>query len=307
MSVITKIVHSLPLSQDEAKLLLWTAPSRYKVHLIEKRSGRGKRTIAQPTAEIKILQRLMVDQYIVKLPVSDAATAYRKGLGIVDHARAHAGNAYLLKLDFENFFPSIRGVDFLRHLKKYSDVEGDDAKLLARLFFWRPRGQRDLLLSIGAPSSPAISNTLLFDFDNAVIRFCRERDVVYTRYADDMAFSTNVPHVLNEILRLVTELCGQLKYPKLTLNAEKTVFSSKKHNRRLTGLVLTNGGKASLGRERKRSLRSMAAHYAKGDLPSDEHGKLRGWIAFSMSVDDLFVKSIERMIGSECFSRLMKG
>jgi len=135
MSVVDNILESLPLNRSEVELLLWTAPSRYKVHEIEKRNGRGKRTIAQPTAEIKILQRLMLDRHIARLPISDVATAYRKGIGIANHALAHAPNKYLLKLDFKDFFPSIRGVDFLKHVHKYSDISPEDAKWLTRLFF----------------------------------------------------------------------------------------------------------------------------------------------------------------------------
>lgn len=60
MSVIEIILKDFPLGREEALHLIQTAPARYKVHEIEKRNDRGKRTIAQPTAEIKMLQRLML-------------------------------------------------------------------------------------------------------------------------------------------------------------------------------------------------------------------------------------------------------
>lgn len=306
MGVFEHILEEFPLTRSEAELLLWTAPARYKVHLIEKRNGRGMRTIAQPTAEIKLLQRLMVEKYVSKLPVSDAAKAYRKNLGIVDHAKIHADKKYLLKLDFKDFFPSITARDFLVHLAKYGKVDKEDAKYLVRLFFWRPKGERKLVLSIGAPSSPAISNTVLFDFDGALQKFCNEKGVVYSRYADDLAFSTNVPGVLNEVHDFVLGLCSKLKYPNLTLNAAKTVYTSKKFRRQLTGLVLSNDGKASLGRERKRQIRAMANRFKKGELMLEDVPKLRGWIAFAMSCDHQFVDSIKRMIGQEVLQQIMK-
>ena len=306
MGVFDHILDTFPLTRDEAELLLWTAPSRYKVHEIEKRNGRGMRTIAQPTAEIKLLQRLMVEKYVSKLPVSDVATAYRKGIGIADHAKLHAKNRYLLKLDFTNFFPSIRAIDFLKHLAKYGPIEKEDAKYLTRLFFWRPKGERALILSIGAPSSPSISNTILFDFDCAVETYCSDKTVVYSRYADDLAFSTNNPRVLNDVHNYVISLCQKIKYPSLTINVGKTVYTSKKHRRQLTGLILSNDGQPSLGREKKRFIRAMANRFRKGELSAEDVAKLRGWIAFSMSFDERFVDAIRRMIGEDMLQRLMK-
>lgn len=306
MGIFDHILDNFPLTREEAELLLWTAPARYKVHEIEKRNGRGVRTIAQPTAEIKLLQRLMVEKYVSKLPVSDVATAYRKGVGIADHAKLHAKNRYLLKLDFTNFFPSIRAIDFLKHLAKYGPIEKEDAKYLARLFFWRPKGERVLVLSIGAPSSPSISNTIMFDFDCAVETYCSDKAVVYSRYADDLAFSTNNPGVLNEVHDYVIALCQRIKYPSLTINVGKTVYTSKKHRRQLTGLILSNDGQPSLGREKKHLIRAMANRFRNGELSPEDVAKLRGWIAFSMSFDDRFVDAIRRMIGEDMLQRLMK-
>lgn len=306
MSVLITILESFPFSANEVGLLVRTAPSRYKVHLIEKRNGRGQRIIAQPTAEIKAIQRLLVQEYIAKLPVADAAKAYRKGMGIRDHASVHAQNRYLLKLDFKDFFPSITGADFLKHVKKYSDISVDDTKMLVRLLFWRPMGERTLRLSIGAPSSPAISNTILFDFDLAVQQYCEGKGVRYTRYADDLAFSTSQANVLEDVTGFVSGLCLTLRYPRLTLNSDKTVFTSKKYRRQLTGLILSNDGRVSLGREKKRLIRSMANRYGKGELSPEQQANLRGWLAFAMSVDSQFIDSVKRMLGDATFRGLME-
>lgn len=307
MNVIDTILQHFPLSRDEIAHLIHTAPSRYKVHEIEKRNGRGKRVIAQPTAEIKLLQRFLLQKFVSNLPVSGAAIAYRAGHGIIDHASVHAKNKYLLKLDFKDFFPSIRAGDFVKHLYKYSDLKTEDAKALSRLFFWRPKGQRALFLSIGAPSSPTISNTLMFDFDMKLIEFCVKNGITYTRYADDLALSTDHPYVLAEAHKFVVTLCESIRSPKLLLNDTKTVFTSKKHHRQLTGLTLSNNGKASIGRNKKREIRAMAHHYKLGKLKPEDLSRLRGWLAFTMSIDKAFVKTIEELIGSDRFSQLMQG
>ena len=166
MAIIERLRSDFSLSLHDARVLIFTAAYRYKLHYIEKRHGRGKRLIAQPTAEIKLLQRWAVEKYVDQLPIHKAATAYRLGISIKDHASIHADNRYLLKLDFQDFFPSILGGHFLMHLKSHASIVDDDASLLMRLLFRFDREVQDYVLSIGAPSSPAVSNTIMYDFDN---------------------------------------------------------------------------------------------------------------------------------------------
>lgn len=307
MDLVEKIQSDFPLSQHEVRVLLLTAASRYKIHHIEKRHGRGKRLIAQPTAEIKILQRWAIANYVNQLPIHDAATAYRLGASIKDHAETHAGNRYLLKLDFQDFFPSILGSHFFEHLKLYSEISDTDANFLVRLLFRYDRTIKDYVLSIGAPSSPAVSNTIMYDFDNILANYCIANGIAYSRYADDLALSTSKPKVLNDAFIFIKQLCNDTPYPRLLLNGEKTVFASKKHRRQLTGLILANNGQPSLGREKKRLIRSMAHHFFMDELTQEQIPHLRGLLAFALSIEPLFVKSIKRMIGEEVFQNLMKG
>ena len=307
MNIFEYIQSDFSLSERDVRVLLFTAAYRYKLHYIEKRHGRGQRLIAQPTAEIKLLQHWALEKYVNHLPVHIAATAYRSGISIKDHAAVHADNRYLLKLDFQDFFPSILGKHFLMHLKSHASIIDDDASLLMRLLFRFDREVQDYVLSIGAPSSPAVSNTIMYDFDNKLTNYCRKHDIVYSRYADDLALSTSKPKVLNDAFDFVKRLCGDMPYPRLQLNDAKTVFTSKKHRRQLTGLVLTNDGKPSLGREKKRLIRSMAHRFSLNQLTQDQVPHLRGLLAFAFSIEPIFFSSISRMIGDEAFQRLMKG
>lgn len=306
MNLIEKIQKDFPLTITEIKLLLITAPRRYKLHEIDKRNGRGKRLIAQPTSEIKTLQRWATEKYLNQWPIHAAATAYRKGASIKQHASVHAKNKYLLKLDFENFFPSIKDSDFIKHANSFSELSQEDTRLLSLLFFRRDLGSKELVLSIGAPSSPFISNTVMYPFDLELANYCASRRINYTRYADDIALSTNQPKALDDVYEFIKTLCQSMQYPKINLNNKKTVFTSQKHSRQLTGLILSNDGKASLGRDKKRELRAMAHHFSLGKLETNEINRLRGLLAFSMSIEPNFVKTINKMIGNEAFIRLIK-
>lgn len=306
MDLVSRLIEEFPFSEREVVELIRSAPARYKVHSIEKRNGRGTRLIAQPTAEIKLIQRWALVQYVNALPVHEAAIAYRKGRSILHHATQHADQAYLLKLDFRDFFPSILGMDLDSHFARFSDIQSADRASLVQLFCWRRKPAGQLRLSIGAPSSPAISNTVMYEFDLRTFNYCSDLGVNYTRYADDLAFSTSSPRVLDQVHRFVRQLCKEMAYPRLALHSGKTVFTSRKRNRQLTGLVLTNEGDVSLGREKKRELRAMVHRASLGQLDHDSTQRLRGLLAYVQSVEPEFLVSVERMVGKDALLAIIR-
>lgn len=293
MKIISFLSETLYLPEHEVAAFINTAPYRYKEYSIPKRSGTGTRQIAQPSSELKVLQTLAIEKIKKTFPIHLAAMAYREGLSIKDNASRHVSNKYLLKMDFENFFHSLVPCDLLQHTTKYHPpISEDDKKTLSKLFFWATKRDRKLKLSIGAPSSPFISNTLLYDFDEAVSNLCKSSDITYTRYADDLTFTTNKEHILFNIPTLIQHICENLAYPKLTINKSKTVFSSKKHNRHITGITITNEATISLGRQRKRYIRSLIHQHILGKLSLKQTAELKGLLAFSKHIELTFYKSL---------------
>ena len=278
-----------PFSEHELIVLIATAASRYKVHYIDKRGGRGRREIAQPTKEIKFLQRLLVSEELQGLPVHDAAVAYRAGRSILDHAQPHAVARYLLKLDFTNFFPSLKWGALEHRLSRDASYSKVELWILGNLLCRRIKGTSTFQLSIGAPSSPHISNYVLHEFDSRMTEFCAARKVQYTRYADDLAFSTSVPTVLDDVESEVRRLIAELAYLGLSLNESKTINVSTKHRRTLVGLTLSNDGRASIGRDAKRELRLAIHRLTQGSLSPPEIANLRGRLAFTYAIDPEFV------------------
>lgn len=291
-SLFQRLLARAPFSEHELVVLIATAPSRYKVHYMEKRGGRGRREIAQPTKEIKFLQRMLVKHELSDLPIHDAAVAYRTGLSIADYARPHAENRYLLKLDFKNFFPNIKWSALVHRLMTDSEYTENELWILGNLLCRKDRSTRVLQLSIGAPSSPHMSNYVLYEFDSTLANFCNSRAVRYSRYADDLAFSTNIPHTLDRVEQEVRRVLGELNYLGLNLNEEKSVNVSKKNRRMLAGLTLSNDGRASVGREAKRKLRQTVYGAARGKLGSSEIANLQGRLAFTYGVDPEFVNML---------------
>jgi hypothetical protein len=288
--------------------LIRSAPHRYKVYQIEKRKAGQFRTIAQPAKEVKALQYWVMNRVLSGFELHPAATGYREGRSIAHNARPHARGRFLLKLDFKDFFPSLKARDFKLFLKKTKTNLGkEDIEALCRILFWKPKGSQDLCLSIGAPTSPMLSNILMLDFDRHISAVCAAHGVTYTRYADDLSFSANSSDQLEIVENAVVDLCRRSKSPSLTLNQDKTVRVSKKDARRVTGLVLTNDRKVSLGRDEKRRIRAWVHHFVTNRLDADQIPKLRGMLNYVNSVEPTFVRRIQSKYGADIIARLQTG
>ncbi len=275
--------------------IIRTAPLRYKVFFIKKKAG-GLREVAQPAKEVKAIQRWLMSSLAKHLPLHSAATAYTPGSSIKRNAEAHLGSQFILKMDFENFFPSISEDNIKAHLRNFcSDYYTEnDIAIIARACTWARKRSPPLRLCIGAPSSPLLSNSVMFSFDDMLFQHANQDEVIYTRYADDLTLSSSHPDVLKEYPKIVAGILEKLAYPALSINQRKTVHASKSGNRTVTGLVLASDDKISIGREKKRLIRSMYHHYKTGKLDPELIPKLFGLLNFAEDIVPGFRANLER-------------
>ena len=154
----------------------------YRTAKIPKEDG-SLRTLTVPDLLLKHIQRQIAVVLLSQMPVSPYATAYRPGGGALVNAVPHAGRARILKLDIRHFFDSILYSTVKERAFPSEKYAEPIRVLLAMLCYYRDS------LPQGAPTSPAISNLILRDFDLTVGAWCRNRRIVYTRYCDDMTFS----------------------------------------------------------------------------------------------------------------------
>ncbi len=192
LEICNKISKDTGLTSYDILIIGKSAYYRYKKYQIPKKKKGEFRTVGQPAKEVKLLQRWIVENLLHGLPIHECATAYAKGSSIKSNALVHANNPYILKLDFHKFFPSIVPRDFIGHFNKYSDnkLSKDELKFIANILFWKETRKSELNLIIGAPSSPIVSNTVMYDFDEEVNKYCIDNRMKYTRYADDMCISS---------------------------------------------------------------------------------------------------------------------
>jgi RNA-directed DNA polymerase len=297
-SLIDVLVSESGLSRADVLRIVATGPSRYKVFFIPKRRG-GLREIAQPARELKLLQRILMEKILVHLPVHESATAYRSGIGLTANALPHVGTDPILKMDFSEFFPNIRAEDWDLYCGLNGTLSLEDQQITRKLLFRRRRGETLLRLSIGAPSSPMLSNILMHKFDELVAAQASKKGISYTRYADDLTFSSQRIGFLKDMVGIVQSAARSVQYPHLVVNRSKTVFVTAAAQRRVTGLVLANDGSLGLGRDRKRLISASVHKASLNELNVSELRKLGGDLAFANAVEPAFILWLERKYGVE--------
>lgn len=300
MSLLNDVCEKIFMSPDELLNFSRSMPRRYKKYEIKKRSGKGTRQIAQPSSESKFIQRIVLGELRKILPVHTSAMAYEPNVGIKKNALLHKNSKFLLKMDFKNFFPSITpSLFFLMAGKMNIDFQAIDAQFLEDVLFWKSSRQSELKLSIGAPTSPFISNFVMHSFDDFISGICENKEINYTRYADDLTFTTHQRGILFDLPVIVRKALKDHCDGKIKINREKTLFSSKRFNRHVTGIVLANDNSISLGRERKRAISSMVHKFSLGELSVDESSRLKGLLSFAHHIEPIFIFRMKNKYGEE--------
>ena len=292
------------LTQQDIERIINRAPDTYKSYLIPKRNGKGDRISLQPAGEVNVLQRVLIERLQI-LRIHDAAMAYRKGISIRANALKHAQNGPIRKYDFESFFPSIKGSDWVQYCQQnriFSDP--GDVRWSVNLFFHRPKSTNVLRLAIGAPASPWLSNVLMYEFDDAISRAVAKDRVTYTRYADDLTFSAPRTGHLTGVDKIVRKTIQDTQFPRLKLNESKTTVATKKFRRVVTGLILADNGEVSIGRDKKRLVRAQIHHALTVGLGWEKADKLLGYVAHLRSVEPSFYYRLLAHYGDDFEARI---
>ncbi len=181
----------------------------YHTVYIPKSDG-SKRKLSVPDLILKSVQRSIADNILTQYPVSKYAKAYKPGSSVQKNARPHIGKKKILKLDIDGFFDHIlysHVKDIVFNEEKYSD----SVRILLTILCYHNDS-----LPQGAPTSPVVTNIIMYDFDETVGAFCDEKNIAYTRYCDDMTFSgdLNEQEIISFVKNELSKLCLHLKNRK---------------------------------------------------------------------------------------------
>lgn len=193
-----------------------------------KKSSNEYRNIYIPSEQYKeFLQSLVpiLNEIYLKNRVYDCDHAFLPKRNCVSNAILHVHNRYVLSLDINNFFETIRKNILLKYIPE---------SILNFMLI-------DDVVVQGFPTSPYLANISMIDFDFQITMALRQisEKIVYSRYADDLTISSNDEIYFDEIILLITKC---LQQNGLALNTRKTLLQDKHKGRAIiTGIGVSEG------------------------------------------------------------------
>ena len=232
---------------------------RYRSFLVKKADG-SSRKIDAPNSTIKLLQRKLLTVLTMVYKPSRSVAGFVACRGIRENAEVHRSKNWCLNVDVSNFFPSInfgrvRGM----LLAKPYGIGEQAATTIAQLACWEG------VLPQGSPCSPILANMVCGRLDSHLMKLARSYRCDYSRYADDLTFSTNrktFPDALaNNVFdgeRIVCTVGAALqsvvKSNGFELKPEKSRLRGYWQRQEVTGVVVNE--RLAVTREYSRSLRA---------------------------------------------------
>ena len=274
------------------KLIYWLSQEdsegKYNTFYIDKKNGK-KRRIDEPIYSLKIVQRWLLYRILYKVKASNYSYGFKKTVDktkspIVQVAEKHKHNLYLMKMDLKDFYPSIhrKKVYYLFRNIGYNQAVSN---LMTNLCVFNDH------LPQGGVTSAYLANLVCFRLDNRIAGYCNKRSIIYTRYADDMAFSSDDREILRKaytIIKLIVEDEG------FTVNKQKTRFSGPITHKEILGITINNND-VKAPKQMKRYVRQCihkliaTGNYENIDI-------IRGYIAYIRSIEPEYIKTVEKYI-----------
>ena len=231
----------------------------YCTFRIKKRNG-SDRVISAPQKELKAIQRKLA--YVLSCVYTPKVCAYGfvMGKNIVGNASQHTKRTLVLNIDLKDFFSQIHFGRVRGMLMKPPYSIGEEAATtIAQIACLNGT------LPQGAPSSPVITNMICVPLDNALIRLAKRTGCVYTRYADDITFSTykkafdkDIVYFEGEEIQIGGKLAGILEKHSFCVNPEKITIREHSRHQEVTGLTVNTF--PNLRRSYIRNLRAILHH-----------------------------------------------
>jgi hypothetical protein len=288
-SLETDVAEALGLSVARLRHLSIHRERERVIHYVQfaipKRNG-GERVILAPKRALKAVLRQLNCLLVARLPTSEHAHGFLRGRSIATHAAAHVGKRVVVRLDIQDFFPSlhvgrVRGL--LIALGYSYPVAGTLATLMTEAvrqpvqvgeeIFFVPVGSRHTVQ--GAPTSPGIANAIALPMDRRLAGLARKLGFTYTRYADDLTFSGQDITAARALIKAVQRI---VRAEGFALNQEKTRVMTRRGAQLVTGVTVNR--ELGLSRRVRRTLRA-ALHRARTGAPgAPTRQQLEGKLAY---------------------------
>lgn len=221
----------------------------------------GGRKLLKPKENLKLYHRFLNLFLFELLPINERVVfSYRKGFSAVNAVQRHTQSKYFFQTDIQSFFDSID-----QALTKKTILAGESHCPIADLSAHLDRIVNlvciDDSIPVGLPASAPLSNAVLLDFDNEMERLCQERDLSYSRYADDIIISGQNQDAVQETGNAVQEKLHQFSSEKFFIHQGKTRFFQVGGKIKILGMLILPNGRISIDTKKKKELEVLLFFY----------------------------------------------
>lgn len=314
LNIVNKIMFGEKSIDFDLKLVMYFAnpdlsQNRYSTFLIKKKSG-SYRTLNSPTFYFKAILRCFSKILEILHVPNDVAMGFVVNRSIVDNAKVHVGANFVYNIDLKDFFHSFdRNRVKIALMSNPFNLNGYKEKLAFFLacLFTHPINVCDdtkLVLPQGSPISPILTNILCQKLDRRLSGLAKRFKSKYSRYADDISFSSN-ENVFNnynfqkELKRIIEE------DQKLTINNRKTRLQKKGFKQEVTGLIINE--KVNVSRKYVKQLRMWIYFIEKYGLDKAEMIFRRDYIKEKGHIKNISNPMINVLNGKLTFLKMVKG
>lgn len=258
---------------------------------IPKKSG-GYRTIKAPHNDIGLVYARIAQilRHDLNILTHDAAWAYVEGRSTLGCLQRHQQNdsIFYLKFDFHDFFGTMSKETIMYQLTQHVALmqETEIVRQIAEI------ATLNNGLPQGTQLSPYLTNIVMVPFDTAMTQFANEHDIIYTRYADDLLFSSKKHMSINGIKDQIERTLETLNYRGLHLNHTKTRYGKRTGRNWNLGLMLNKDNNITLGHEFKREMKISLHKIAVEGTPPTDH--IRGRFAYLKQIEPHYYLALDQ-------------
>ncbi|MFN8671613.1 MAG: retron St85 family RNA-directed DNA polymerase [Candidatus Sericytochromatia bacterium] len=294
MGISLNLLRFLAFSRKVSKV------THYKRFQIPKKTG-GFRIISAPMPKIKNAQYWILDNILGKIDIHDKAHGFVEKKSIITNAKLHIKSDIIINIDLKDFFPTISYKRVKGLFKNFgyseaiatilslicTEAETSEISLDNKKYFIQKEERK---LPQGAPTSPAITNIICKRLDQKISKLAQELNFTYTRYADDLTFSTNSENNKN-ISKLLNRVTNIINYEGFFIHPKKTKIARKGSRREVTGIVINE--KLSIRKDTLKKFRACLHQILRDGLKDKKWGNSNNILA-SINGFYNFIKMVDK-------------
>lgn len=271
----------------------------YRKFSIPKRKG-GWRHLIEPKPELKYIQQMILFTLsnVLKIRPYSAAHAFEPKKDAYTNAQIHKDSNYIIKYDFEDFFPSITKellIEKLSHISQFAMLGEEFINLLAEIATFEGS------LPQGSPLSPYLSNIIMTEFDYQIQQQMKDSKLPsykYTRYADDLTFSAKTPGRFKELTNGIQKILEESYSNIIKLNKDKTKILKTTGRCYVTGVKINKDHQLTYGHEKKNELKheicNMLIKFQNNQLTKEEAQSILGKWAYLKRIEPQYADYLEK-------------